>query len=301
MGIRFACHHCNHPLHLKDFQAGKRGKCPACNQSFRIPMHSSDYSIPLEEKGVQTPTATPAIVSASAETKGTTASMNKVGGGATIKIATKTSTGSVAKRDEKSNVANRPEIKVRQADEAKPASTGSQKGSTKNVEKEDSKKRTAQELNIPAKKSGGVSAFEANPLAQWYVRPPSGGQYGPADSKLLAQWIAENRVTADSLIWFDGLTQWTAATALLPELFPSVSGAVNTSIALPTSDEFSNETISDSNDAGQLLNTSSITSVAKPISARQKQKRNQWIVIAILISLCLCLLAGLVAVLMFKK
>lgn len=301
MGIRFACHHCNHPLHLKDFQAGKRGKCPACNQSFRIPMHSTDYSIPLEEKGVPTPTSTPAIVSSASESKSSTASVNKVGIGANVKIATKTSTGSVAKRDEKNTSANRPEIKVRQADEVKPATTGLQKGAAKNAEKEDSKNRTAKELNVPAKKSGSVSAFEANPLAQWYVRPPSGGQYGPADSKLLAQWIAENRVTADSLIWFDGLTQWTAATALLPELFPSVNGTSNTTVALQTSDEFSSDSISNSHDAGRLLNTSSINSVAKPIRSRQKQKRNQWIVIAILISLCLCLLAGLVAVLMLKK
>ncbi|MCU0712297.1 MAG: DUF4339 domain-containing protein [Pirellula sp.] len=301
MGIRFACHHCNHPLNLKDFQAGKRGKCPACNQSFRIPLHSTDYSIPLEEKGVHTPTSTPAIVSASAETKGTTAGMNKAAIGSNVKIVTKSSAVTTSKRDEKNAASNRSEIKLRQSNEARPSPTGVQKDLAKSLEKDESKSLSMQESNTPAKKVGSVSAFEANPSAQWYVRPPSGGQYGPADSKLLAQWIAENRVTADSLIWFDGLTQWTAATAIMPELFPGASEAISASVAIQSSEGMVNESDQDSNDSGRLLNTSSINSVAKPIRSKQKQKRNQWIIIAILISVCLCLLVGLVAVLMFKK
>jgi hypothetical protein len=49
MGIRFACHACKRPLHLKDFQAGKRGKCPDCGIRFRIPVVDQPFSIPLDD------------------------------------------------------------------------------------------------------------------------------------------------------------------------------------------------------------------------------------------------------------
>ncbi len=52
----------------------------------------------------------------------------------------------------------------------------------------------------------------------WYVRPPSGGQYGPATTELLKQWIGEGRVAATSLIWRDGWPQWRDASEALPEL-----------------------------------------------------------------------------------
>jgi hypothetical protein len=56
------------------------------------------------------------------------------------------------------------------------------------------------------------------PGAQWYVRPPAGGQYGPASGEVLKSWIAENRVTASTLIWRDGWPQWRSAREILPEL-----------------------------------------------------------------------------------
>ena len=297
MGIRFACHHCNHALHLKDFQAGKRGKCPACNQSFRIPQHSTDYSIPLEEKGVQNTTSTPAVIAKATETKATAVNVSKASVGSGAKLANKPEAVSAAKRDEKVAVAKRQEIKVRKSDEAASAQAASVTNTTR--DESTSNQRSAQESS--SKKDGTVKAFESNPLAQWYVRPPSGGQYGPADAKLLTQWITENRVTADSLIWFDGLTQWTVAGSFLPELFAVSGEAPNVGFAIQPSLGSANESALDSNDTGRLVNTTAINSTAKPIRSRQKQKRNQWIIIAILISLCLCLLVGLVAVLMLKK
>jgi hypothetical protein len=52
MGIRFACHACKRPLHLKDFQAGKRGKCPDCGIRFRIPVSDQPFSLPLDDAPV---------------------------------------------------------------------------------------------------------------------------------------------------------------------------------------------------------------------------------------------------------
>lgn len=56
------------------------------------------------------------------------------------------------------------------------------------------------------------------PGAQWFVRPPAGGQYGPASGEVLRTWITENRVTGSTLIWRDGWSQWRSARETLPEL-----------------------------------------------------------------------------------
>jgi hypothetical protein len=53
--------------------------------------------------------------------------------------------------------------------------------------------------------------------ARWFIRPPSGGQYGPATTSQLVDWIAERRVTYDSFLWRDGLETWQTAIELIPE------------------------------------------------------------------------------------
>ncbi|MCC6511592.1 MAG: DUF4339 domain-containing protein [Pirellulaceae bacterium] len=57
--------------------------------------------------------------------------------------------------------------------------------------------------------------------AVWYVRPPSGGQYGPADGQVFYQWILDNRVSPDSLVWRDGWAQWMIAGEAFEEFFGS--------------------------------------------------------------------------------
>ncbi|WP_164103835.1 GYF domain-containing protein [Candidatus Laterigemmans baculatus] len=58
----------------------------------------------------------------------------------------------------------------------------------------------------------------ADPLAQWYVRPASGGQYGPADGPTVRQWVGEQRLTAEALLWRDGWAEWRAAGEVLGEV-----------------------------------------------------------------------------------
>jgi hypothetical protein len=45
----------------------------------------------------------------------------------------------------------------------------------------------------------------------WYVRPPSGGQFGPVDLDQLQRWIAEQRVPRDSLLLKEGWPDWRLA------------------------------------------------------------------------------------------
>lgn len=70
-----------------------------------------------------------------------------------------------------------------------------------------------------------VGLLDSEPEAIWYVRPPSGGQYGPAKSPLLRQWVGEHRVAADALVWRDGWPQWREAIDVFPEYARELPGA----------------------------------------------------------------------------
>jgi len=69
-------------------------------------------------------------------------------------------------------------------------------------------------------------AVSADPLSEagevaWYVRPASGGQYGPATADVMRSWLAEGRLNADSLVWREGWRDWQEAGVVFPQLSPS--------------------------------------------------------------------------------
>jgi len=76
------------------------------------------------------------------------------------------------------------------------------------------------------------------PTAIWYVRPPTGGQYGPARGEIMRKWISEGRVSGDSLVWREGWTDWQTAAKLFPALqapaaaAPAPGPAVSTTVPL---------------------------------------------------------------------
>lgn len=76
---------------------------------------------------------------------------------------------------------------------------------------------------IPAPVAPPDPILEA-PNAVWYVRPPSGGQFGPARGDVMRKWISEGRVSADSLVWRDGWEDWKTAVVVFPTLAPAVPG-----------------------------------------------------------------------------
>ncbi len=59
------------------------------------------------------------------------------------------------------------------------------------------------------------------PDAVWYVRPPTGGQFGPANGAVMRRWLNEGRVSADALVWREGWPDWQAA----GPVFPALEGA----------------------------------------------------------------------------
>ncbi|MFV1965088.1 MAG: DUF4339 domain-containing protein [Pirellulaceae bacterium] len=85
-------------------------------------------------------------------------------------------------------------------------------------------------LHAPAPESDPIA--EA-PQAVWYVRPPSGGQFGPARGDVMQRWIIEGRVSADTLVWREGWPDWRAAGPLFPTL-SSESPTSNPALDEPT-------------------------------------------------------------------
>jgi len=110
------------------------------------------------------------------------------------------------------------------------------------------------------------------PGTHWYVRPPAGGQYGPASGEVLRSWIAENRVTGSTLIWRDGWHQWRSAREILPELAETTRRAGSTNPGVDANDLFDDPLLSQSHLAAQPTGNSLIGDAA---IGQQRGNRNQ--------------------------
>jgi len=75
--------------------------------------------------------------------------------------------------------------------------------------------------------------LKSRPEAVWYVRPPSGGQFGPAEVELMRSWLSEGRVAPDSQVWRDDWESWQRADQVFPHLAPDVEAGT----AAPTPPE----------------------------------------------------------------
>ncbi|HTM54704.1 MAG TPA: DUF4339 domain-containing protein [Pirellulales bacterium] len=75
------------------------------------------------------------------------------------------------------------------------------------------------------KASASADPIAEDPTAVWYVRPPTGGQFGPASAEIMRAWLGEGRVGASSLVWRAGWPEWRAAASVFPELQAAVTSA----------------------------------------------------------------------------
>jgi hypothetical protein len=174
MGIKFRCPN-GHKLNVKSFLAGKRGVCPKCGTSVRIPQPSPEEAAEPADDGddLLDEARFPAPGRASA-----------VGLGNGVAA---TSTALPA---------------------AMPAMAA---------------------IPIAAPASGDPIA-EA-PAAVWYVRPPGGGQYGPARGDVMRRWLTEGRVSNDSIVWREDWSDWRAAS----DVFGALESAAPQPPSLPVS------------------------------------------------------------------
>jgi len=281
MGIHFVCHLCSYALHVKDFQAGKRGKCPNCNGSFRIPFADASYSFALED-GPDNPSVMRVREAFQKESQSKKRSPSK---NANLELK---ASDSVSITLESTPIGSSAPIDSREIASVSQAQSAVL---TENDPKA-SENPKSESIEMP-----DVLAIAVD--AKWFVRPPSGGQFGPASSALLMNWITESRVTADSFLWREGLAQWQLASLLVPELFSSLH-------PVPAMATSPNEILSaDRSDAAntksdiRLDGQPTIRSGAV-LKKRMQKRRQQLTMVILLASVSLILLSILIFVLVFQ-
>ncbi|MGI8978824.1 MAG: DUF4339 domain-containing protein [Pirellulaceae bacterium] len=187
MGIKFLCPN-GHKMNVKAFLAGKRGKCPKCGASVRIPQETpaSDSGEDLLGDAGEPSAAVQTAVSVAPA------------------VATAPAAPYSAPMVRAVLPAGAPAIP------SVPVMTPGYQPAGPAV------MRAVQPISAPM----GVDPISQAPNSIWYVRPPSGGQYGPARGDIMRKWVSEGRVSGDSLVWREGFPEWKTA----GQLFPSLAG-----------------------------------------------------------------------------
>ena len=207
MGIRFTCHACNKRLNVKAFLAGKRGICPHCASKVDIPWQS------IAADNGQGPEAS-GIVRESIPTSGQSTS----GGHQSIPVG-------VRANNYPANVLPKVPGAVAVSPSAVP--TGSLHGQSASPAAvgPTASVSVAKASPPPPPDQVAPNPIDEAPSAVWYVRPPSGGLYGPASGDIMKKWVDEGRVSADSLVWREGWADWKTAESLFTQLGATQSAA----------------------------------------------------------------------------
>jgi hypothetical protein len=110
--------------------------------------------------------------------------------------------------------------------------------------------------------------------AVWYVRPASGGQFGPATREVMGAWLRENRVEGDSLVWREGWQDWRQAAKVFPQLRAARPDPLLATITL-----------------GETAATRAALARNRRARSRRQSKRTQTVVIILLIVAVIVLFA----------
>jgi hypothetical protein len=221
MGIRVTCPKCGKQLNVKSFLAGKRGVCPDCRGRFDIP-GARNVTLEVDDGDDGTVVSTvsapnlPEEIAPSAATQA-----NVVQPYAPQPIAPAAfPAASMPVTPQAFFPAASPAVPQAAPYAAHPALGSAGQPFP---------------LPMPASPAAMPAALVAQPVyhatpaaapdpiaeaaqAQWYVRPPVGGQFGPAAGDVMRQWIQERRVTPDSLVWREGWVDWQRADVVFPAL-----------------------------------------------------------------------------------
>ncbi len=193
MGIRFFCPN-GHKLNVKSFQAGQRGICPSCGAKVQIPEQSTRPSSRQANRAVAESDANPGAVPQEPALE-----LAFPAPSSPSKSETPGSDSAWA-----IPVAKPAELETRATEPVNAATSAPE-----------------QPVSAAASSSGALAP--GDPLSQapemvWYVRPPAGGQYGPASGPIMRTWLAEGRVPPDALVWREGWEDWRSAWAIFSEL-----------------------------------------------------------------------------------
>ncbi len=230
MGIRFRCHHCEYELHVKDFQGGKRGRCPECKGSFRIPQADSEYSLPAmpEPGAVESGSVEAASSVAHAKPADSHPAHSKPAHSKPAQAAPRVMAAAHAAGGKLSGTTGRQaaaeSVKASKAKRSGSAttSTGRMPENTSHSAAPDSASEPVPTQSPDDVVPGLPRSIVDYPHSIWHVRPASGGQYGPAPAELFGQWMIEGRIDRDAWVWRDDWADWQQAATVFSEFYPSV-------------------------------------------------------------------------------
>lgn len=216
MGIRFLCEACGTKLNIKDDLAGKKGRCPKCNEKIMIPMQSTLQKTVEPDKvsaPVNQPISDPKQELEDSVRRRSSPFAEKSGGTPPTTAQDPSFAASSILEKQTGEIGPRPNVtQDESAPELPPIPTAGTPES-------------------PRPKS----AFDEAPNASWFVRPTSGGQFGPADANAMKSWLSEGRVGRDSLVWREGWEEWESAEKIFELEFQGVSEPKNTTPPVPNS------------------------------------------------------------------
>jgi hypothetical protein len=228
MGIKFRCPN-GHKLNVKSFLAGKRGICPHCGVSVQIP-GDAEQGVEAElAGGVAVATAAIGAIGSQTATLADTVTLpNTIApmGAATVgvnpmpisvaTVAPMPSPGPVsAPAPTPAPIAVAASPVMPQVPIGAPVSAPIVAAAAPVVPAVAAPLAPSPYAVVPA---APIDPITEAPNAVWYVRPPSGGQFGPARGDIMRKWLGEGRVSSDSLVWRDGWADWKSAAAVFPSL-----------------------------------------------------------------------------------
>ncbi|MDO4549882.1 MAG: DUF4339 domain-containing protein [Planctomycetia bacterium] len=201
MGIRFYCPN-GHKLNVKSFLAGQRGICPKCGAKMDIPFQST------REKGSKDlPIAAEWEERARREglypfNNTTITSAGKDGNINLNDIHTETSSPQNTAQNDPAS------WNIFPSDGGNPAPSANISDAPFFGNPMD-QKSSASTPPFPNPFSPKLpDPFADAPDAIWYVRISSGDQFGPVKAPIIRQWLTEQRIAADTLLWREGWSEW---------------------------------------------------------------------------------------------
>jgi hypothetical protein len=233
MGIKFYCPSCDKRLNVKSFLAGKSGFCPQCQAKIQIPAESQPKrtkSAEAELSGVLRQPELQHVQGAPAHAKGHPSGN---GHGKPHVAAAPAAVAPVAQVQPATGyaapypAAAQPVAGGPVANPNMPSPGGYSPLQAQPVQVQPVAYGAAPVApTVPvAPAPAMVDPIAEAPHAVWYVRPPAGGQYGPAAGDLMRKWMGEGRVSADSLVWREGWPDWRKGSKVFPSLAPAAAPA----------------------------------------------------------------------------
>lgn len=291
MGIRFHCHHCRYELHVKDFQASKRGRCPECQGKFRIPPHDAELSLevdspaPLLVTTASTPNPTTRVVKSSGTAQEPKKPAARSESQPIAQDRSPVDKSGTRTASENSKLPANTTVEKSVVGKSAAAVAGTQTPTTQPASIPTEPHPPTAQPQLPA-------AIATYPQATWHVRPASGGEYGPAPAETMGQWLIQGRVARDALVWRDDWPEWQIASEALSDYF----GSEQTE---PVASEAGSQlkTQPPSSDANSSAASTPLPVTASGLSRleRKHKKRQRYILI---ISVLTVMFVALVAVLL---